>query len=73
MVELDLHRTAVGVIAISAAAIDDVVGWLLLAVVSALAVVHFSAGGFAVKLGLLALYVVVCVLVVLRAAHCLAR
>jgi Kef-type K+ transport system membrane component KefB len=64
MLELDLHRTAVGVIAISAAAIDDVVGWLLLAVVSALAVVHFSAGGFAVKLGLLVLYAVVCVLVV---------
>ncbi len=53
MLELGLHRTAVGVIAISAAAIDDVVGWLLLAVVSALAVVHFSAGGFALKLGLL--------------------
>ena len=28
MLELDLHRSAVGVIAISAAAIDDVVGWL---------------------------------------------
>ena len=64
MLELDLHRSAVGVIAISAAAIDDVVGWLLLAVVSALAVVHFSAAAFAVKLGLLALYVAVCVLVV---------
>jgi Kef-type K+ transport system membrane component KefB len=64
MLELGLHRTPVGVIAISAAAIDDVVGWLLLAVVSALAVVHFSAGAFALKLGLLAVYVVTCVLVV---------
>jgi Kef-type K+ transport system membrane component KefB len=64
MLELDLHRSTVGVIAISAAAIDDVVGWLLLAVVSALAVVHFSPAAFAFKLGLLVLYIALCVLVV---------
>jgi Kef-type K+ transport system membrane component KefB len=64
MLELELHRSVVGVIAISTAAIDDVIGWLLLAVVSALAVVHFSPAGFALKLGLLALYVALCLLVV---------
>jgi Kef-type K+ transport system membrane component KefB len=64
MIELDLHRTRLGAIAISAAAIDDVVGWLLLAVVSALTVANFSPGGFALKLLMLAAYIAVCVLVV---------
>ena len=60
MLELDLHRTQVGVVAISAAAINDVVGWLLLAVVSALAVAHFLPGEFALKVAMLAVYVAVC-------------
>ncbi len=64
VLELGLQRTSLGVIAISAAGINDVIGWLLLAVVSALAVVQFSAATFAGKLGLLALYVVVCAAVV---------
>jgi Kef-type K+ transport system membrane component KefB len=60
MLELDLHRSQVGVVAISAAAINDVAGWLLLAVVSALAVAHFSPGEFALKVAMLAVYVAVC-------------
>ena len=60
MLELNLHRSEVGTVAISAAAINDVAGWLLLAVVSALAVARFSMGEFALKLGLLAVYVGVC-------------
>jgi Kef-type K+ transport system membrane component KefB len=60
MLELDLHRTRIGAIAISASAVNDVVGWLLLAVVSALAVANFSPGQFSLKLLMLALYVVVC-------------
>jgi len=36
MIELDIQRSALGVIAISAAAFNDVVGWLMLAVVSTL-------------------------------------
>jgi Kef-type K+ transport system membrane component KefB len=64
MIELDLHRSKLGAIAISAAAIDDVVGWLLLALVSALAVAQFSAGAFALKLGMLVVYLAVCWLVV---------
>ncbi len=53
MIELRITRTALGVIAISAAAFNDVVGWLLLAVVSTLAVSGFAPGPFAVKLALI--------------------
>ena len=60
LLDLDLQRTRIGTIAISASAINDVVGWLLLAVVSALAVSHFSAQAFAIELLMLALYVVIC-------------
>ena len=60
MLELNLHRTKVGVVAISASAINDVVGWLLLAVVSALTVAQFSPGTFAIKVLMLLVYVAVC-------------
>lgn len=56
MIELDIQRSALGVIAISAAAFNDVVGWLLLAVVSTLAVAGFSGPAFALKLALLAAF-----------------
>jgi Kef-type K+ transport system membrane component KefB len=59
MMELGITRTSLGVIAISAAAINDVVGWLLLALVTALALTNFSTSDFAVKLVLLAIYVAV--------------
>ncbi len=49
MIEFQLTRTAIGVIAISAAAINDVIGWLLLALVSTLAVSHFEPLAFAIK------------------------
>lgn len=52
MIEFQLTRTALGVIAISAAAINDVVGWLLLALVSTLAVSHFEPMVFAAKVAL---------------------
>jgi Kef-type K+ transport system membrane component KefB len=64
LIELDLHRSGLGAIAISAAAINDVVGWLLLAVVSALAVARFSVGDFALKLLMLVAYIAVCVTVI---------
>lgn len=47
MIEFQLSRSALGVIAISAAAINDVVGWLLLALVSTLAVAGFQPLAFA--------------------------
>ncbi|MEX8519936.1 MAG: cation:proton antiporter [Leptothrix sp. (in: b-proteobacteria)] len=64
MIEFDLTRTPLGVITISAAAINDVVGWLLLALVTALSTAAFSAGAFALEVllvigfGLLAWFVI---------------
>ncbi len=49
MMELDLTRTPIGVIAISAAAINDVVGWLLLALVTAFTVSDLDSLGFTLK------------------------
>ena len=49
MIEFEITRSALGVIAISAAAMNDVAGWILLAVVSALAVSQFSGSGFAIN------------------------
>ena len=60
LMEFDMTRTTLGVIAISAAAINDVIGWLLLAVITALAVSNFSAADFMLKLAWLILYIVVC-------------
>ncbi|CAN5454440.1 hypothetical protein BH11PSE11_BH11PSE11_02960 [soil metagenome] len=49
MMDLDITRTPIGVIAISAAAINDVVGWLLLALVTAFTVSNLDGLGFALK------------------------
>jgi Kef-type K+ transport system membrane component KefB len=60
LMELDLARSRVGVIAISAAAVTDVAGWLLLAVVTSLSVASFDGADFAVRIGLLAAYMAAC-------------
>ncbi len=60
LMELGLTRTRVGVIAISSAVINDVAGWLMLAVVTALTVSQFSAAGFTVKIALIGTYVAFC-------------
>ncbi len=52
MIEFSITRLPVGVIAISAAAINDVIGWLLLALVTALALAAFNAHAFAFKVTL---------------------
>jgi Kef-type K+ transport system membrane component KefB len=52
MIEFKLTRLPIGVIAISAAAINDVVGWLLLALITTLTLAQFTAGAFAVKVAL---------------------
>lgn len=49
MMEFRLTRTPLGVIAISAAAINDVVGWLMLALVTALASSAFEPAAFALR------------------------
>lgn len=52
MIEFDITRTPIGVIAISAAAINDVIGWLMLALVTALTSAAFVPGDFALKVAL---------------------
>ncbi|MDO9009296.1 MAG: cation:proton antiporter [Thiobacillus sp.] len=52
MMEFKITRLPIGVIAISAAAINDVVGWLLLALITTLTLAEFSASAFAVKVAL---------------------
>ncbi len=59
MAEFDLHRTRLGAIAITSAAINDVLGWLLLAVVSTMVAAQFSGVGLARQIGLLLLFFVV--------------
>ena len=58
MMEFKITRLPIGVIAISAAAINDVVGWLLLALVTALALAQFSAAAFTLKVALVGLFFV---------------
>lgn len=56
MMELGITRTKLGVIAITSAAVNDVVGWTLLAIVSALTTAQFSAGRFSTQVVLLVAY-----------------
>ena len=58
LVQFGLTNHRVGVIAITAAAINDVVGWLLLATVSALAAAQFSPAATALQLGGLAALII---------------
>ena len=64
MIEFKLTQEPIGVIAISAAAINDVVGWLLLAMVSALAVSQFQLGSFALNVLSVVAFGAVCWVVV---------
>lgn len=56
MMEFDMTRTPIGVIAISAAAINDVIGWLLLALITSLALSDFDGAGFALKVTLVGVF-----------------
>ena len=49
--QFGLNRDPIGVVAIAAAAVNDVVGWLLLAAISALATAAFSPAAFAFQVG----------------------
>ena len=62
--EFDLNRKKIGVLAITAAAANDVVGWFLLAVVSSLAMAKFSVVGTLTQLGLIVAFMLVCWFVV---------
>ncbi len=69
LVEYGLTRTRVGAITISAAAINDVTGWLLLLAVAAFASARFSLAAMGVRLGYLALYLLVCGAVIKPLVH----
>lgn len=56
MMELDMTRTSIGVIAISAAAINDVIGWLLLALITTLTLSDFDAARFSLKVVLVLVF-----------------
>lgn len=60
MMEFGLTRTPMGVITITSAAINDVVGWITLAAVTALTLSAFSLSGMLLNLGALALYATFC-------------
>jgi Kef-type K+ transport system membrane component KefB len=64
LLELDLAQTRVGVLAISAAAINDVVGWLLLAMLTALSLSQFDISAFALRVAGVALFVVAVVVLI---------
>ena len=63
MIEFNITQHPLGVIAISAAAINDVAGWLLLALVTTIAKSQFDGGKFAVSVLLVLLFVVFCWLI----------
>ena len=50
LMDFKLTRDPLGVIAISAAAINDVVGWLLLALITELTLAHFQPASFSIKI-----------------------
>ena len=50
LLEMKLERTAIGAMGISAAAIDDVIGWILLGVATALVTSHFNIGSLLLQL-----------------------
>ena len=56
MMEFDMTRTEIGVIAISAAAINDIIGWLLLALITTLTMADFDAASFAWKVTLVGVF-----------------
>jgi Kef-type K+ transport system membrane component KefB len=58
-----LTRTRVGVIAISSAAVNDVVGWLLLALITTLTISDFVPGRFALRIAMVAAFGLVSALV----------
>ncbi len=53
--EFDLTRAEIGVVAISAAAVNDVIGWVMLAGISAYASARFSVGGIGLQFAGIAL------------------
>jgi Kef-type K+ transport system membrane component KefB len=64
MIDFGLTRTRLGVIAISAAAVNDVVGWLLLATITTLVRSDFDVLRFGLRIAAVAAFVVASVAIV---------
>jgi Kef-type K+ transport system membrane component KefB len=64
LIELDVTHTVLAVIAVSAAAINDVVGWLLLALITAITAGDFNGGGYGLRVALVAVYALICLIAV---------
>jgi len=60
MIECDMNNHPLGVVAISAAAINDLVGWLLLTLVTAITLAQFDGWMFLMRVGALLLFGAVC-------------
>lgn len=69
MIELGLNRTRIGAIAITAAAIDDAVGWILLALVTAIVRAESAAVGTLVMAAHTVVYALVMFFVVRPVVH----
>jgi Kef-type K+ transport system membrane component KefB len=59
LIELDLGRTAVGTLALSAAALEDAIGWILLAAATALVTASFAGGAMVLQVAGLAAFTAV--------------
>ncbi len=54
--QFDLNRTEIGTVAIAAAAINDVIGWVMLAAISALTAARFTSGNLGLQLAEIAAF-----------------
>ena len=54
LLEMNLERTALGAMAISTAAIDDVIGWIFLGIATVLATSQFNAGNLLLQIAIIA-------------------
>ncbi len=50
MIELNIHKTQLGALTITSASIDDICGWLILALVTALCLSEFSIKDFSLRI-----------------------
>jgi len=58
LLEMKLERTAIGVMGISAAAIDDIIGWVLLGIATAMVTSDFNIGHLLLQLAGIAIFFV---------------
>ncbi len=73
MIEFGLTRSRLGVVAIAAAAANDAVGWVLLALVSAVAASRFSWAAMGIQAGMLLAYLLASWFIVRKLLHLLLR